>query len=497
MLPETASSPELPAVRQAELTAIRLANEAAERPPYAWTRLTIEDIRWLISANGWITTDEPGPRVDLRQANLVGVSLAGMAFRHAQLQGAVLFQVNLQGTDLFYADLTGADLRAVQAQGAQLAMARMRGARLQHAQLTGATMGQCWLPEADLSEAHLDSADLRSAQMERADLHEASLVGTRLSWARLEEADLRAADLTSADLRSAHLERAQLDSANLREARLEGAWCNDAAFYTARMQQVDLRGARLQEAQLAGAQLAGARWAQCDLTNVDLTRVGDLAALMQEPTGDEIVARVARGTLPERAAAWRTAADATARLSAALAANPSIDPVLVQRLQGRVRMLRRHILRLDARASLPAFTAWVRQAVTFTFIGDGASPGRVALWAAGLVGIVAVCILLVTPQSAGMLALSQSLSSFTTPGFGYFASQAKGNEVLLGIGAIESVLGDLLAAISLLGYPLRPPSWMDHEPRYQCRLHQPVHRGDDPHLPHDVCGDPRPRSDLS
>ena len=447
MLPETASSRELSATRQAELRAIRVANEAAERPPYAWTRLTIDDIRWLIAENGWSTSDEPGPRVDLRQANLVGVNLAGMQLRQAQLQGAVLVQVNLQGADLFYADLTGADLREVQAQGAQLAMARMRGARLQHAQLTGANMGQCWLPEADLSQARLDGADLSSAQMERADLHEASLVCTRLSWARLEEADLRAADLTTADLRSAHLERAQLDSANLRGARLEGAWCNDAALYAAQMEDVDLRGARLQGAQLAGARLAGARWAQCDLTNVDLTRVGDLAEMTRQPTGDEVAATVARGTAQECATAWRMAADATARLSAALTASHSVDPVLTQRMQQRVQMLRRRALRMEARASLPAFGAWARPALAYAFIGDGAEPGRVVLWATGLMLAVAALILIASNQHDIGRALYMSFSSLTTPGFGYFASRANGNELLLSIGAIESVLGDGLAAL--------------------------------------------------
>lgn len=447
MTPETAAPLAITAARQTELRAMRMANEAAERPPYAWTRLSNADLAWLIAEHAWRTDDAPGPRVDLRAANLIGVNLAGMQLRQARFEGAVLFQVDLRGADLFFAHFTDADLREAQAEGANLAMARMRGARLQGAQLLGANLRQSWLTEADLSGAKLDGADLTGAQLQKADLHEASLLGTSLKWARLEDADLRAAHLTQADLRSTHLERAQLDSADLRSARLEGAWCQDAAFYAARLEGADLRGARLQGAQLAGATVTGARWAQADLTDVDLTRVGDLPELASQPTGDEVAATTNTGTPAERAAAWRTAAAATARLAAALGANPSLDLALVQQLQDRVARLRRMALRSEARISPSARLVWARHALTYSIIGNGAAPGRVALWAAALVVLVAALLLAFGGTSNLFTALSLSLSSLTTPGYSYFASQMHGNPVLTSIGAGESLLGDVLAAL--------------------------------------------------
>src|SRR5579884_2377823 len=91
----------LPAARQRELRAIRETNEKAERPPYAWARLAAEDIPWLIAEHGWSVTDAPGERVDLRHANLTGVSLAGMQLRFARFDHAMLYQADLRGTDFF------------------------------------------------------------------------------------------------------------------------------------------------------------------------------------------------------------------------------------------------------------------------------------------------------------------------------------------------------------------------------------------------------------
>src|SRR5262249_7144773 len=125
----------LPVARQRELRAIREANEKAERPPYAWARLAADDIPWLIAEHGWSVTDEPGERVDLRHANLTGVTLAGMQLRFARFDHAMLYQADLRGADLFYAQFLDADLREVQAEGIRLDMARMRGVRLNGAQL--------------------------------------------------------------------------------------------------------------------------------------------------------------------------------------------------------------------------------------------------------------------------------------------------------------------------------------------------------------------------
>jgi uncharacterized protein YjbI with pentapeptide repeats len=333
----------LPPARQDELRAARATNEAAERPPYAWTRLDAADVAWLIQEHGWAVEDAPGPRVDLRQANLAHIDLAGQMLRFARFEGAVLYGANLRDADLFFSHFTGADLRAIQADGAQMALARMREARLAGAQLQRVNLRQCWLPEADLSGATLDEADMTSSRMERVDLHEASLKKAKMTWCWLQEADLRAATLFGADLRGATLSRAQCDSADLHYATLEGAWCDDVSFYGAHLEGVDLRGAKLDGAHLAGAYLTGARLAHTDLAAVDLTQLADLAQLLGAVTGDEVAFLAAPS--PERAAAATMALDALTRLYAALELRQALTPPQARRLRQRIQMLRRSVAR--------------------------------------------------------------------------------------------------------------------------------------------------------
>jgi len=336
----------------------------------------------------------------------------------------------------------------VRAEGVNLDMARMRGARLQGAQLARAQLKQAWLPESDLTEAVLDGADLSGAHMDHADLHEASLVAARLTWAQLQDADLRAAHLKSADLRSTHLERAQLDATNLREAGLQGAWCDAAAFYGAHLENADLRGARLQGAQLGGAFFAGTRLAGTDLTGVDLTRIADREAVATTPTGDERAARTTSGTPQERVAALRAAADSLDLLAGMLAVPASTDSATARRLRRRSLALRRSALRAEARTSPAAFWRWLGRDVAYLITGDGDAPARVGLWAAVLVVIVALVALALPDQSDAHdinSALGLALTGLTSAGFGAFVTHATG--ALRVIGAVESLLGDVLFAL--------------------------------------------------
>jgi len=360
--------------RHLELRVIRAVNEAEKRPPYAWTKISVEDIDWLMQEHNWITSDGPGLHIDLRQANMTGIDLSGRTLRFAQFEGATMYQANLTGADLFYAHFTGTDLREVQAQGIILNMARMRGARLNRGNFAGAQIKQAWLPEADLSLANFDGADMSGTRLNDADLHESSLVGVKLTWALLQKADLRAATLTGADLRSSHMEQAELGDANLQDANLEGAWATDAACFGTDLRRTNLRGVRFQGVQLGGALLAGAQLTLTDLTNVDLRRVADRDAIVAAPIPKMT------GTRTERAAALRTAADGWDRLAAALLPAGTTDIGLVNRLRQRGYAFRRAAIRADAMTSFGAFAGRVWQGIRFSIIGDGASPVRVGLW---------------------------------------------------------------------------------------------------------------------
>jgi uncharacterized protein YjbI with pentapeptide repeats len=421
--------------RQTELRTLRAANEAAERPPYAWVKLSHADVAWLIAEHGWVTSDDPGPRVDLRSANLAHTDLSGMPFRQARFEGAVLFGANLREADCFFAHFTGADLRETQWSGANLAMARMRGVRLNGADLTGVSLRQCWLPEADCANTRFDGADLSLSQMDQVDLHEAVLTGAKLVGAKLPDADVRAAKLTSADLRSAHLERTLLDAADAHDANWEGAWCDGASFAGADLRGCDLRGARLVGAQLGGASLAGGRLGLIDLTGVDLTRIADLPALVSQPTGDELAARATTDPAARRSA-YTTAADALLRLRAALAITQAADATTLHHLRHRASAL--------TRQSVPRGTPrGIASTLGYLFVGDGDAPLRVGTWALALVALVTA--LLAVASGDWLHALTLALSGFTTAGIGYFADHAPQGWAIVGI--IESLLGDLLFAL--------------------------------------------------
>jgi uncharacterized protein YjbI with pentapeptide repeats len=430
--PTAALAPE----RQTELRTLRAANEAAERPPYAWAKLNGADVAWLFAEHGWVTGDEPGPRADLRSANLARADLRGMSFRQARFEGAVLFGADLREADCFFAHFTEADLRETQWSGAQLAMARMRGVRLNGAHLAGVNLRQCWLPEADCSNAIFDNADLSLAQMDHIDLHEASLTAAKLVGAKLPDADLRAAKLAGTDLRSAHLERTLLDTTDAHGANWEGAWCDGASFAGADLRGCDLRSARLTGAQLGGAFLAGTRLGLIDLTGADLTRVADLPALSSQPTGDELAARVITDSAA-RNVAYTTAADALLRLRGALAATQATDAATLRQLRRRAHALRRQ--------SVPRGTPQrIANTFGYLFVGDGDAPLRVGGWTLALVALVAVLLLTLGGSNLAN-SLILALSGFTTAGIGYFADHAPAGWFIVGIS--ESLLGDLLFAL--------------------------------------------------
>ncbi|GAA2417503.1 pentapeptide repeat-containing protein [Streptomyces mauvecolor] len=112
---------------------------------------------------------EEARRVDLRHAELVGLSLRSFEFDAPP---------RLNGVFLTWANLCHADLR-----GTDLSGALLNGADLRHA----------WLGDTRLNRTRLDNADLRDAYF----------AGTNLLGVYLEGADLRDTDLTAGQLAGA------------------------------------------------------------------------------------------------------------------------------------------------------------------------------------------------------------------------------------------------------------------------------------------------------
>ena len=117
---------------------------------------------------------------DLREANLVGLSLTQVDFRSANLSDAKLSKAELGQAEMAGANLSGTDLS-----GTDLVQATLTGAVLVGADLSGARMGQVEAGSADFTNANLTGADLTQAELTNARLDGADLEGTDFTQATL------------------------------------------------------------------------------------------------------------------------------------------------------------------------------------------------------------------------------------------------------------------------------------------------------------------------
>lgn len=145
-------------------------------------------------------------RVDLSNAVLTGLSLAGADFSQADLSGA-----NLSGTTLTGAHFSGANLVA---------------AKFIAAKLNGAYFVEADLRDGDFSEAQLNGASLKDAKIIGTKMTGAKLIGANFDRAYVRDADLRWADLSDARLEHSCFVSSRLEMSTLRGCRLFGisAW---------------------------------------------------------------------------------------------------------------------------------------------------------------------------------------------------------------------------------------------------------------------------------
>ena len=174
------------------------------------------------------------------------ISLDSAELRDVDLTEANLGSVHLAGSFLDRAEFESSDLQA----------ANFDGASLVKALLIEADLGRARFADAILTRARLDNADLTAAifsyaALDHASLREAILIDTDLKHANLSGADLSGADLTGADLTSCDLRRAVL---------------RDAAVTNRQLQTAEsLVGARMPD----GTKMTARRWEEFQKTRFD------------------------------------------------------------------------------------------------------------------------------------------------------------------------------------------------------------------------------------
>jgi uncharacterized protein YjbI with pentapeptide repeats len=242
----------------------------------------IKDLPAQLSA---LRRTEGALEIDLRRANLSGMTLNGADFSRARLDGA-----NLEG-----ANLRQANLNAVSLKGANLRNADLGGTRL-HANCDGANLAGAWLVDANLTESSFIGTDLSRAKMTRADMSRANLQRAnltdadlsaaylphaQLNGAVLEGTNLNGASLYRADLSGAHVAGAHLVGVNLTEATLVGTNLSAADLTRANLSNADLSGADLTRAVVDRANLRGAKLAGSNQLGVDWSRAIDAPSASQ------------------------------------------------------------------------------------------------------------------------------------------------------------------------------------------------------------------------
>lgn len=264
----------------------------------------------FIAGNGYLV----GPGVDLEQAVLSGLNLAG-----ADLAGASLEDATLTGTDLAGADLAGASIKFDTLTGTDLSGVDLSGVDAEWVVLSGANLSGADFSGADLEWARFASADLDNADLSTANLtgivtgivtgtpaklpahweilqgyllgptvgfsDGADLKGVNFSGADLEGGYLEGIDLSSGTFIGTDFQSAALLNTNLKTADLSGANLSATTLNDVNLTNANLSGANLKSAYVSG-DLAGIRWGNTicpDGTNSNSHDAGCFSPLDKTP----------------------------------------------------------------------------------------------------------------------------------------------------------------------------------------------------------------------
>ncbi len=207
--------------------------------------------------NEW-RRDHPKASIDLSDAVLRHIDLAGVDLSAANLAGADLRGAQLQNADLTYANLCYAKVRSANLQEALLDAAiawkcDFRSARLRHASIIRADIRDSRFDEADMISANVSQSYLNGVSLDGAYAIGASFKGTNLRLSTLYEANLKQADLSNAYLRWSTLYGSNLCQANLSTADLSESNFAEANLSYSNLRQVQAIGTDFRRANLTAA----------------------------------------------------------------------------------------------------------------------------------------------------------------------------------------------------------------------------------------------------
>jgi uncharacterized protein YjbI with pentapeptide repeats len=187
------------------------------------------------------------PQINLKNANLKKVNLAGSRFRLANLLNADLSEANLKKSNLSGAFLMQANLSGANLGGAILQGANISEAIMDKVVLTGANLSQ---GEFMGHEFYFEKTIFEVPRWRRGSYFFQQTRKTILSNATLSKSDLRGADFSNADLmgaslRDANLYGTTLRGANLREVDLDGACLYETNLNSANLDDVNFGHSKL------------------------------------------------------------------------------------------------------------------------------------------------------------------------------------------------------------------------------------------------------------
>ncbi|WP_323012557.1 DUF2169 family type VI secretion system accessory protein [Castellaniella sp.] len=224
----------------------------------------------------------PCSGLDLSQANLAGLDLAGANFSASVLSGANLAGAKLQGANFSQAILQGARLDAADLSGCQLNQSTLDQASLAGAKLNGAT-----LDGSNCHGANFAGADLSGVSLQGAGLSKAWLQQIQAPQLQADGADFSHANLEGCNLSQAHLDQANFTGARLARIQLDGASCRQANFTLADISHASLRRCDLSDSQCT----PGTQWQGSKLQAAILNGASWTGAMLDGACLDEIQAQ--------------------------------------------------------------------------------------------------------------------------------------------------------------------------------------------------------------
>jgi uncharacterized protein YjbI with pentapeptide repeats len=171
-------------------------------------------------------------RADFKGANLNNIDFGSVDLREAnleetQLRGSILYQVTCNNASFFKADFYQANIK----------LSKLKNTNFQQTNLVQATLEDNTVTDANFSKANLKNATLKNVIFDHSNLTGANLIGAlvigsfqdvnlteaKLAGANCDLTNFRNAILISADLRGTYLATANLSQANLKNANLSRA----------------------------------------------------------------------------------------------------------------------------------------------------------------------------------------------------------------------------------------------------------------------------------